>query len=163
MKNKKIYVFLLLLVISLSAGYAQQTVFKGIILDAETDLPLQDVGIYEDGVLKTVSGETGEFGILFKANTKLVLKKSGYAWRILEVKNDDLQQVKEIKLRLSNPRNARFFINGREMPFELYFDGVLVPKEQVIDAMSVNMNGLIGPPNIRMISDGVSIIRYSTK
>ena len=138
MKNKKIYVFLLLLLMNLSAGYAQHTVFKGIILDAATNLPLQDVEIYEDGVRKTVSRETGEFGILFKADTKLVLKKSGYGWRVLEVKNDDLQQVKEVKLRLSDPNFARFFINGIEVEYELYFDGQLVPKEQMVDAFNVS-------------------------
>ena len=166
MKNKILLTFVFLLGINLTAGYAQDIVCRGIIIDAETNLPLQDVRFCPSNNLNNIialSSENGEFQLPpLKAGSKLILKKSSYAWYVLRVKNNDLQQVKLVP---SNPEYSPYRINGKtvtENDLEIYFDEQLVPKAEWGDAMSVDSNE-IEKPNYIVRYKGLATFRYWTK
>ena len=162
MKNKILLTFVFLLGINLTAGYAQDIICRGIIIDAETNLPLQDVRICLGDTLTAII-KNGEFQLPpLKADSKLIVKKSGYAWYVLRVKNNDLQQVKLVP---SNPEYSPYSINGKtvtENDLEIYFDEQLVPKAEWGDAMSVDSNEL-EKPNFVVNLKGLSTFRYQTK
>ena len=163
MRSKILNTFIFLLVINLTAGYAQDITCKGIITDAKTNLPLQDVRI--------CSGATewlclnGEFQLSpLKADYKLILKKSGYAWHVLRLKNNDLQQGKLVP---SNPENSEIkFVNSDNKRIEdevdFYFDGQLVPKTEWADALSMDPKE-IGNLEITLNRDGKPKLYIYTK
>ena len=161
MKNRILNTFVFLLIINLT-GYAQDITCRGIIIDANTNLPLQDVRIYSDNTL-TLSRENGEFQMPpLKAGSKLILKKSGYAWYVLRVTNNDMQQVKLVP---SDPQNLDLSIGGRpsdESNLEVYFDGRLVPKAEWADALSADRNEVY-VDDVVLNLKGVSTFRLRTK
>ena len=166
MKNKILNTFVFLLVINLTAGYAQDITCKGIITDANTNLPLQDVRIYPSNALNTLiaqSGENGEFQLPpLKAGSKLIVKKSGYAWYVLRVNSNDLQQVKLVPIK---PSGSNHTINGEIAELKLYFDGQLVPEEDMDEAMSVDSSeaGMVNFRANRVISGNFITLYYQTK
>jgi len=140
MKNK--IFFLLMLNLSV-VGYAQQSpIFRGIIMDANTNLPLKEVGIYRisaGDTLKMQSGVNGEFQLPFKAGSRLLFKKKGYAWHVLRKINDSPQQIKLVpsnpgsKIKLFDQDEKR-----KEGKMDLYFDGQLVPETEWADALCID-------------------------
>ena len=163
MKNKKLYTFVLLLTIGLSIGYAQQDfIYRGKIVDANTNLPLQDVSIYRisaSDTLKTQCNSNGEFQLSLKVGSKLLLKKSGYAWQIVRITNNDLQQI---KLAPSKPdMEISFSDAGGSVETDVYFGGLLVPKEEWVDAFSGIDNSYT--LDIRRSKDRTRILYYWDK
>ena len=151
MKNKKLYAFLLLLAINLSTIYAQEEIIcRGKIVDANTNLPLQDVRIYEGETLITQSNSNGEFQLSLESSSKFLLKKSGYGWYVLRVKNDDIQQIEMVPSKPPGQPNNNDF----------YFDGQLVPASEVNDASNINPDE-IRDFNVRVTGGKQSMYLYT--
>ena len=98
MNKKYLCFYILLLLVSVSIGYAQQEIiYKGKIVNS-FNLPLKDVRIcktYNDTVFFQ-SDAVGEFQISVQTDTKLLFKKNGYAWQIVGVNDNDLQLIKMV-------------------------------------------------------------------
>ena len=66
---------------------------------------------------------------------------TSYAWYILRVTNNDMQQIKLVP---SNPKNSIGLFsdaerqNKKEGEIDFYFDGQLVPKTEWADALSID-------------------------
>ena len=140
MKNKLLSIFVLLLVILVSTGYAQQEIVcKGKIVDSGTYSPLKDVRIFRvfngDTVLFQ-SNAAGEFQIPLQTGSRLLLKKSGYAWQIVRVNNNDIQQIKMV-LSKQWPKPTAITNGIVDDDIDLYIDGQLVPEYEVNDAMGL--------------------------
>ena len=149
MKNRLLYFFVLLLITGVSTGIAQQQlVCRGKIVDSDSNSPMKDVMIYKVFNGDTVmfqSNAAGEFQIPLQTGSRLLLKKSGYAWQIVRVNNNDFQQIKMVRSKplprptLTNPETGEI-----DDDIDLYIDGQLVPKSDVNDAMSGLANELSG-------------------
>jgi hypothetical protein len=142
--TKKLYTLILLLIINLSTGYAQQDfTCRGRIIDANTNLPLQDVRIYLNNEFKTQSNSNGEFQLSLKTGSGLLFKKSGYGWRFLKITNNDTQQIRLVP---SDPEKSEMVFldragNKREYDgVDFYFNGQLVPEAEWSDANGILNN-----------------------
>ena len=141
--------FFLLLLINVSTGYTQQNVVcKGQITDSTTNSPLNDVSIYRvfngDTVLYKSNAE-GSFQISLQTGSRLLLKKSGYAWKIARVNNSDILQIKMVKSKPTN-KPSIYIINNDTIDNEVdvYFDGQIVPLSEINDAYSISPDEIGG-------------------
>ena len=143
MKNKTLSTFVFLLIINLSAGYAQNIMCRGTIVDADTNLPLREVSIYKERDINTVllkSNNAGEFQISIQTGSRLLLKKSGYVWQIVRADNNNPQHIELVP---SNPENSEIILRDadekrREGETNLYFNGQLVPETERTDALGID-------------------------
>ncbi|GHT08879.1 hypothetical protein FACS189426_05600 [Bacteroidia bacterium] len=103
---------------------------KAVIWDSITHKPLKDVRIaviYQNDTTQIQSNSSGEFQYTAKPGTKLLLKKRGYAWRIVKVHEG---AVKKIVL-LPNKYNSEKEIGKENIDkTEIIFDGQLVVREE---------------------------------
>ena len=140
MKNKLLSIFVLLLAIIVSTGYAQQEIVcKGKIVDSGTHSPLKDVRIFRVFNGDTVlfhSNAAGEFQIPLQTGSRLLLKKSGYAWQIVRINNNDFQQIQMVTSKPSPKPSITNPVTGViDYDIDVYIDGQLVPEHEVNDAM----------------------------
>ena len=150
MKKIPLFIVLLLLIVNTSVGYAQKDIVcKGTITDSITRLPLEDVRIYKIFNSDTVMFQTnpaGEFQISLQAGSKLFLKKTGYAWRIVSVSDNKIQQI---KMKPSTPSSGPLITRtdtGKSFNNEdvdLYFNGQLVPFSEMNDALDIHGEEII--------------------
>ena len=163
--KKILNTFIFLLVINLTAGYAQDITCKGIIVDAKTNLPLQGVRICSSDNINNIlalSNENGEFQLPpLKVDSKLILKFNiGYVWYVLRVANNDPQQIKLV------PSSKEFKINEKqatEQDLKMYFNGQLVPKEEWGDAAGAVDNTELVISDMTIVRNGLSVVRLQTK
>ena len=171
MKNIYYHICLIVYIISVLTVSAQEDfIFSGIIVDIHTDEPLQNVKIYriyDSDTIISHSNLKGEFQISLKTGTRLLLKKSGYAWHIVNVTRD----MKQIKLtpskKLSHNFN-NFNIAGEkqdENMVDIFFDGKLIPRAQWDDAISMDKDLIknVKVMHSRINKDGRSKIYFESK
>ena len=146
MTPKKLYTLILLLIINLSTIYAQQNfTCRGRIIDANTNLPLQDVKIYlaKTNEFKTQSNSNGEFQLSLEAGSGLLFKKSGYGWFFLRITNNDAQQIKLVPSDPEKSDPIFFDMDGNKREYDgvdFYINGQLVPEVEKIDAYGIFKN-----------------------
>jgi len=144
--TKNLYTLILLLIINISTGYAQQDLTcRGRIIDANTNLPLQDVKIYlaKANELKTQSNSNGEFQLSLEVGSGLLFKKGGYGWYFLRINNSDTQQIKLVPTDPAKSEIIFFDLDGNKKEFDrvdLYFNGQLVPEAEKSDANGIFNN-----------------------
>lgn len=164
MKNKTKTLLILLLITNLSAGYAQQNmVCKGKITDVGTHDPLKDVNIYRVSNGDTTlfkSNAAGEFQIPLQTGARLLLKKTGYAWQIVRIYNNDIQHIKMSRSKPS--MNPTIFADEKVVEnIVVTFDGQPVPQSEIDDALSIDFNDINF--GIRKTKDGSTEFYMITK
>ena len=167
--NKKIFALMLFLIINI--GYAQQDfIFRGIITDANSNLPLPDVRIYRinaGDTLKSQCNSNGEFQLSLNVGSRLLLKKSGYAWQIVRITNNDLQQIKLIPSKQENSEIILYDLDDKrkEGEVDFYFNGQLVQKTEWADALSIDPNEIrgVGVRDAKLSKDGRHKFYIETK
>jgi len=145
MNKKRIFILFFVLTTSLLTGHTQQQIVcKGKIIDSSNNLPLQNVKIYKVFNSDTVlyqSNNAGEFQISLQMGSRLLLKKSGYAWQIVRINTDDIKQIKMVSSKNSS-KPIISYDGIIDDDIDLYIDGQLVPESEVIDAISLDSKDL---------------------